>query len=76
MGILSQTEAGMDIVKNLGELNSMIPLWSGIYSMQNILNGSVETTAILLTTGINVLFAIIVAVCAARLFEDERIMQG
>jgi hypothetical protein len=54
----------------------MIPLWSGIYSMQNILNGSAEVNAILLTTAINVLFAIVVAVCAARLFEDEKIMQG
>jgi ABC-type Na+ efflux pump permease subunit len=76
MGILSQTEAGMDIVKSIGEPNSIIPLWSGIYSLQNILNGSVEVNAILLTTGINVLFAIVVAVCAARLFEDEKIMQG
>jgi ABC-type Na+ efflux pump permease subunit len=76
MGILSQTEAGMDIVKSLGELNSIIPLWSGIYSMQNILNGSVEVNAFLLTTAINVLFAIVVAVCAARLFEDEKTMQS
>lgn len=76
MGIFSNTEPGRDIIKNIGEMNQLIPLWSGVFSMNNVLDGSIVMPEVLLAAGVNVVFAIIVAIAASRLFEDEKIMQG
>ena len=74
--MLTMNDNFSEMIEGLGFINNIIPVWNSFIMMQHLLQMNYSMTDVLISGGVNLVFAAILIVILGQLFKNEKIVNN